>query len=94
MGWSEGEEGVRDQAAPSGVKVCREGREVGWETSVTLGTESIGDCSMQLWWHGGRGRNQGLSEVTSWGHRCQLPFEGHEWVTASRLAVWFPVGET
>lgn len=49
---------------------------------------------MQLWWHGGRGRNQGLSEVTSWGHRCQLPFEGHEWVTASRLAVWFPVGET
>ena len=40
---------------------------------------------MQLWWRGGRGRNQGLSEVTSWGHRCQLPFEGHEWVTAGCL---------
>ena len=45
---------------------------------------------MQLWWHGGRG----ISEVTSWRHRGQLHFEGHEWVTASRLAVWFPVGET
>lgn len=44
MGWSGGGESVRDQAAPSGVKVCREGREVGWETTVTLGTESIGDC--------------------------------------------------
>lgn len=50
MGWSEGEEGVREQAVSSGVKACRKGREVAQEMSVTLGTEFIGDSVEGRWW--------------------------------------------
>jgi len=92
VGWSEGEEGVRGQAVPSGVKACREGRKVGQETSVTLGTESIGvvvECSFGGVVVGVETRGSARSQAGDIGVSYPLKVTNR-----SQLAFWFPVGET